>query len=447
MKKSWKLTALLLALVMVLAACGGGNTTSTPAESTEGSGETPASGITAELTVQAETSWMDYYQAAIDRVLAANPDSKISLVEVASFDHLDTIDQTGAGNADVADVFAIPADRIYGMVNSESLAAIDSEALANTVGGWESFDAFNQGLGGNFKIDGEYFAFPYNIETLITYINTANAAAKNIDVTQPIDINAENYQTVLLPAFDAWYGVAAMNAANIELLQKDGDTLSTDMTTAWADLPAEKQAVFTALYDYWKANNDNETQLFDADAGWGYIDEQFGAGGNGVFRIAGPWEYAAIAEVAGEENVDVANLDQITIAGQPLKHWKGGWGLAINSRIEGDADKMALAQAVIAEIVNPEYFEDLFKATGKILENVTPEQYQASGLTDTEKKTIVAGLDSYAAAVNRPLFTEYGPVWDTYKNAVLSWNSQNPANAEEAFNLLNSAFTAMMASN
>lgn len=454
MKKSWKLAALLLALVFVLAACGGQDKTSTPASqepasqsqaTSETSTEAPAGGIKAELTVQAETEWMDYYKAAIDRVIAANPEAKVTLIEKSSFDHIEVIDKTGAANADVADVFAIPADRLYGLAQSESLAAVDSKALVEKLGGWESFDKFNEGLGGNLKIGEEYFAFPYNIETLITYINTENAKTKNIDITKPIELNAENYQTVLLPAFDAWFGVAAMNSAGIELLQKEGDKLSTDMTTPWAELAADKQAVFTALYNYWKANSDNGTQLFDVEAGWGYIDKEFTTGGNGVFRIGGPWEYGGIAEKATEANLAVANLDLITINGKPLKHWKGGWGLSINSRIEGDADKMALAHAVIAEVVNPAHFEDLFKATGKILENVSADQYNKSGLTDAQKKTITAGLESYAVAVNRPLFTEYGPVWDTYKNAVLSWNSQKPADVEAAYGLLNAAFTAMMA--
>ena len=34
-----------------------------------------------------------------------------------------------------------------------------------------------------------------------------------------------------------------------------------------------------------------------------------------------------------------------------------------------------LAQAMIQEIVNPEHAVEFFKATGKILENVTAEKY------------------------------------------------------------------------
>ena len=76
--------------------------------------------------VQAETEWLEYYQAAADRVIAANPDSKIELMEVGSFDHIDTLDQTDATNPDVADVFALPADRLTNLAGKDLLGALDS---------------------------------------------------------------------------------------------------------------------------------------------------------------------------------------------------------------------------------------------------------------------------------------------------------------------------------
>ena len=96
------------------------------------------------------------------------------------------MDSTDVTNEDVADVFAIPADRIYGLAQNEALAAIDAKTMAANVGGFSDYDA---GLGGNFAIDGEYLAFPMNIETLITFVNTANAEAKGIDITQPIEMS------------------------------------------------------------------------------------------------------------------------------------------------------------------------------------------------------------------------------------------------------------------
>ena len=96
-------------------------------------------------------------------------------------------------------------------------------------------------------------------------------------------------------------------------------------------------------------------------------------------------------------------------------------------------------------MLNPKYAVYFFKATGKILENVPAETYAASNLSDTEKAVIRAVIESYKISPARPLFKEWGKVWDTWRNAVLSWNSVNPKNAEEAYKELKASFDAMMA--
>lgn len=438
---------MLLVFAMVLAACGGGGTTEAPAADagTEAGGETGGAALAGDLTVQAEEGWMAYYQAAIDRIKAANPDANITLVQAGAFDHLDIIDNTGVTNTDVADVFAIPADRIYGLAENEALAPVDSQKLAADLGGWTDFDA---GIGGNFKVGEDYLAFPYNIETLIVFANKANAEAAGVDVTKAIEIDSiQKPDDVLLPFFDAWYGIALVNSANIELLGKNDDgTFFSDMTSDWASLAPEKQAAVKSLYEYWKKHNEAGTSLFDADAGWGYIDNAFTSGNGGMYRLGGPWDTATISAQAGDgADLEILPISSITAAGKPLSHWQGGWGLGINARIEGDEAKMALAHAVIKEIVNPEYAVDLFKATGKILENVQPDVYAGSDLSDTDKKVIEATIASYKEAPARPLFSEWGPVWDTWKNAVLSWNAQKPATVEDAYAQIKASFDAMMA--
>ena len=105
---------------------------------------------------------------------------------------------------------------------------------------------------------------------------------------------------------------------------------------------------------------------------------------------------------------------------------------------------MLLAQAMIEEIINPEYAVDFFQATGKILENVTADEYLDSDLPEVDKEVIQAVLESYEDAPARPLFTEWGQVWDTWKNAILSWNSVNPGSPEEAYQELQASFEAMM---
>jgi len=439
-----KLLSLLLVAVMVfsLAACTKKEEVTEPADKTT-EAATEATGLTGSITVQAETTWMAYYQAAIDRLIANNPEAKVEIIEVGSFDHLDTIDKTDVTNTDVADVFALPADRIYGLSEKQALAAIDAEAMAANVGG---FADYNAGLGGNFKIDDSYLAFPMNIETLILFVNNANAAAANIDTTKPLEFTSLAPESVLVPVFNAWYGVALTNAANIELLGHDKDgNLYSDLTADWKDLPAEKQAVFTALFNYWKAHADAGTSLWDKDAAWGYMDTEFTSGGKTALRIEGPWSTAGLSGFANNgADLGILPITEMTLNGQPLLHWKGGWGLGVNARCEGDAEKMALAQALIEELLNTDYAVDFFKATGKIMENVDPSVYATSDLSDADKTVISAVMESYKDAPARPLFSDWGSVWDTWQNGLLSWSAVKPATVEAAYAEVQASFKAMM---
>ncbi len=446
-----KITSLVLALMMTLtvAACGAKDETpetpgETPVETPgEEPGEEPAEGgLTGEITVQVEEGWKPYYDAAVERFVEANPDAAVELIVTGSFDMLDILDSTDPANEDIADVFSIPADRIYGLNDNEALAPMDAMAIADKVGGFDNYDA---GLGGNFNIDGDYLAFPMNIETLIAYANTANAEAAGIDLTKSVEMNDAGLD-VLIPMFDAWFGVAVLNSADIDLLAKaDDGTLTSDFTAEWADLPAEKQAAVTAVYEYWKKTQDAGVPMWDAEAAWGHMDTEFTTGGSAALRISGPWDAGAFSGQAGDgADLEIMPIGSITVAGQPLKHWKGGWGIAINSRNEGDDEKMALAEAFIAELMNTEHAVEFFKNTGKIMENVPADVYLSSDLTDADKAIIENVLASYADAPARPLFTEWGSVWDTWKNSVLSWSSVKPADAEAAYKEIKAAFDAMM---
>lgn len=435
---------LVLVLVFTLAACAPKDNVETPPTETPGT-ETPgvATGIKETISVQVESDWLGYYQDVIERVKEAHPDATIELIETGSFDHLDVLDSTDVTNEDVADVFAIPADRIYGLAQNEALAAIDAEAMATNVGG---FKDYNAGLGGNFMIDGDYLAFPLNIETLLNFGNIENAKAHSIDLTKPVEFTELEYEDMLVPVFDAWFGVAFTNSAGIELLgMDDSGKLFSDLTADFADLDKEKQDVFAALFNYWKAHNDAGTSLFDADAAWGYMDTAFTTGGNTSIRLEGPWSTGSLSNLANDgKDLEIMPIGNVTLNGNPLTHWQGGWGLAINARNEGNEDKMALAQAFIEEVVNTQYAIEFFEATGKILENVDPSVYENSSLPESDKLVIGSVIEGYKDAPARPLFTEWGSVWDTWKNSMLSWSSVKPSTVEDAYKEVQASFTAMM---
>lgn len=443
-----KILSLLLIMVLVLSMAGCGKkepivTQDVPKTDDKTPGVEVVEGLEGEISVQVESDWLEYYEAVAERVKTTNPNAKINFIETGSFDHLDVLDATDVTNKDVADVFAIPADRIYGLSNNEALAAMDAKTMASNVGGFSNYDA---GLGGNFKIGDEYLAFPMNIETLIVFANAANAKANGIDLSKTIEMEDVKYEDVLIPIFDAWFGVAIANAGNIELLGKDDSgKLYSDLTKDFADLSKEQKDVFTALFNYWKAHKTAGTSLWDADAAWGYMDTEFSTGGKNSLRIEGPWSTGNLSGLASDgKDLEILPINEVTIAGKPLAHWKGGWGLAINARNEGDKDKMALASRFIEEVVNPNYAVDFFSATGKILENVKAAEYTNSSLPEIDKIVIESVIKSYEDAPARPLFTEWGKVWDTWKNGMLSWSSVNPNSVEEAYSLIKASFEAMM---
>jgi arabinogalactan oligomer/maltooligosaccharide transport system substrate-binding protein len=433
-----KFVSLLLVMILVfsLAACTKKTEEPTPAPEV-------VAGLKGTISVQVETGWMTYYQAAADRLKVNNPDAVIEFIETGAFDHLNVLDATDVTNVDVADVFAIPADRVYGLAQNEALAAIDAKAMAEVVGGFSNYD---EGLGGNFMVNEEYMAFPMNIETLINFVNTANAKASGIDLTKPIEFTTLDPEAMLVPVFNAWFGVAMTNSAGIELLAHDASgVLYSDLTKNFADLEPAKQDVFKALFAYWQAHNKAGTPLWDNTSAWGYMDTSFTTGGPTAIRLEGPWSTGSLSAFAGNgADLGILPIGQVTLNGNPLTHWQGGWGLAINSRVEADADKMMLAQAFIEEIVNTEFAVDFFKATGKILENVDVSVYEASDLSAVEKTVISAVIESYNSAPARPLFIEWGQVWDTWLNSLLSWSAVKPATVEDAYAEVQAAFTAMM---
>ena len=139
MKKYWMIIMALALVIALVVGCAPkepqpSDTVPGP-QPTESQTEEPPTGLdAAEITVQVEKEWMAYYEAAAKRITDANSDVTINLQEIGSFDHLGILDETDASNPDVADVFALPADRLTGLAAKDLLGAIDAPAIAARLG-------------------------------------------------------------------------------------------------------------------------------------------------------------------------------------------------------------------------------------------------------------------------------------------------------------------------
>lgn len=438
MKK--KLAGLVLTTMVAstLASCaaGAGKKNTTAAAG----GEAPQGDPKATITVQAEKEWKPYYEAAIKKVLEKYPESKITIKEIGAFDHLNVIDKTGADNADVADVFSLPSDRLPSLITKAALAPLPATEMSTVVGGYDDFAKY----GDSFKDQNDYLAYPMNIETLIAFVNPVNAKTLGLDATKPVEMNDTKGIEVGVQAHNAWQGLAMANSADLTLLKKEGDKPVSDLVKPWAELGAEKQAVVSGLFAYWQKVSKNNPSIWDKDAAAAAIEGEFKDGGKTALIIDGPWATPNLIKNA--PTLEIKTLDQITLNGKPLKHWKNVWGLGINSKNEKDAAKMQLSQELIKELVNPKNAESFFKTTGKIMPNVAPDVYEKTALSANEKATIKATIESYGKASDRPIMKEWDGVWDSWQNALLSWNNTKPANAEAAYKALQDSFKAMMGS-
>ena len=84
-------------------------------------------------------------------------------------------------------------------------------------------------------------------------------------------------------------------------------------TKEWADLTEDQKKLFEGLFNYWKAHNENGTDLWDKDAAGGYMDAEFKTGGADSIKIDGPWATTNVRDnlVGSAENLEIIPLTNI----------------------------------------------------------------------------------------------------------------------------------------
>lgn len=122
--KKLLVTLLVAATSINFVACGSND------KNKDNVGTGSAAGEKVTLKVQAEKEWIPYYEKVKETVVEKYPNATIELIETGAFDHLDVLDQTDPTNSDIADVFALPADRLYGLAKNHVLASMPAKEMA-----------------------------------------------------------------------------------------------------------------------------------------------------------------------------------------------------------------------------------------------------------------------------------------------------------------------------
>lgn len=175
-KRLKKIMAMLLAagLMASLAACGGGGTGDTSADSA-GQAQAGSGSEGGETTLHWaiwDQNLTTYYQPLIDAYTADHPDVKIEMVDLGSSDYQNALvtQLTGGADLDVVCVKDIPG--YANLVRGGYLSDLSGEGVDTSLYG---------GTIEQITVDGRYYALPFRSDHWVVYYNKALFDAAGVD--------------------------------------------------------------------------------------------------------------------------------------------------------------------------------------------------------------------------------------------------------------------------
>ncbi len=383
------------------------------------------------VRVQIEEEWESYYKDAAKRVKKKQPDAKIIFIKKDRDEYIDSLEKGDLSDENTADLFTLPWNKINLLSEKNILAELNARSIAENLNINKNYD--------------EKLVFPMNINTILNFTNIDNSETNSINYLSGIEFTELSNQDILIALFKFDYGVSFMNGANINLLGKtETEEYSSDLTKDFSELSANQQEIFNAIYNYWYYSKKEKSLLFDEDKYLNYMDLSFEKGGGTSILVNKMTERKRLEDLVGQENLDILPLESIVVMGNNIVQYKDGDALAINKRIEEDENKMTIAELMIEEIVNPQYAVEFFKGTGKILENTNLDEFLDSDLEDRDKDFIGLVYRSYEDALEIPKNLQIEEISESWESGILSWNSLEPANVEEAYKILQDEFKSMI---
>ncbi|KXT78116.1 extracellular solute-binding protein [Streptococcus sp. DD13] len=390
--KKWQKTFLasagLLLAGTVLVACGS-NKSSESSSSASGS-------KTLKLWVPTGA------KASYEKTVAAFEKESGYTVEMVEMEDPNAQENLTKDASTAADVFSLPHDQLGKLVEAGAIQEIP-ETYANEI---KQNDTEQAALGAQYK--GKTYAFPYGIESQVTYYNKSKLSADDV----------KSYETITSKAtFGA--NLKEVNAyATAPLFLSVGDTLfgqsGEDVSgTNWGNEAGVNVLKFIA------AQNKNKG-FVNVDAA--NLLAKFEDGSVAAFQ-SGPWDYAAAVKAVGKENLGIAVYPTVNIGGKDVqqKAFMGVKLYAVNQTpSNGDTDRIAASYQLAQALTSKDSQENQFKSEGR---NIIPANKEVQESADVQNNELAQAVikmgssDTYTTVM--PKLSQMSVFW-TESAALLS---------------------------
>ena len=392
--------------------------------------------IEATLVVQCDSKWLPYYKKIRAIVEVEYPDSTIEILVDESVDHLNKVMKLPSDNSEVADVYIIPYDKFDEFYNQGKIGEINSDFIASAIGADVNKSEYKY-----FFRDNTFYGFPVGLESVIAYVNEINSGNEGVNIEGSISINSLEQNNAIVPIYEKEVAQLILPQWDFEFLTTNAEgVLTTDFSTDYDDLTPEMQTLFSATYDYWRLYN--ETDVWNPGVVRKTMFDMFKTGSKNTLLIGSSDHRKLSRDISEYSGITTVPLGQLTFANKQLSTIQNGWGIVTNSRIDGDENKKLLSEVFVSELLSPINASEYYLYTNFIMPHAIEKDFES--LDSLTISTINTVLESYSKLADFDSKTYNDVTYDLWKQSVLSWEVEDPDDAEEAYEILQEAFLSVI---
>ncbi len=301
-----------------------------------------------------------------------------------------------------ADVFSLPHDQLGKLVEAGAIQEIPDQYAKEIT----KDDTEQAALGAQYK--GKTYAFPYGIESQVTYYNKSKLSADDVKSYETITSKAKFGGN--LKEVNAYATAPLFLSVGDTLFGKDGEQADG---TNWGNEAGVNVLKFIAAQ---KSN----PGFVNVDAQ--NIMAKFQDGSVDAFQ-SGPWDYAAAEKAVGKDNLGIAIYPTVNIGGQTVqqKAFLGVKLYAVNQTpSNGDTDRIAASYQLAQALTSKDSQENQFKYEGR---HIIPANKDVQNSSEVKNDTLAQAVttmgssDTYTTVM--PKLSQMSVFW-TESAAIMS---------------------------